>query len=373
MEKRFNRVIGLFSICCLIGLLVISSCARGTETKSSDTQPQSIETDNTIEDEYWPTDTWKTKEPDPQTVDVQQLDEVEKKLGDSKVKSMVIVHDGYIISEFYREGDPSRLYSMNSVTKSVTSVLLGIAMDEGKIKGIDERLVDFFPEYADAFDSEAKKSITLEHVLSMTSGLDWREWTDWNFSIPWGGEDWNLFVLQRPMAFEPGTVWNYSTGGSQLLAAIIKKTTGQSEYDYGMAHLFKPLGISDIDWTPSEDGSNSGGFGLKMTARDLAKIGFLYLNGGMWDGQRIVSEQWVKDSTSIHANGTDAFGTYGYHWWNREFNGHQAYFGMGYAGQYLTVVPDLDLVMVFFSDANGAEDTLLPLEYMEDIVKAMDK
>jgi len=137
-----------------------------------------------------------------------------------------------------------------------------------------------------------------------------------------------------------------------------------------MVKLFKPLGINDIDWLPSKDGSNTGGFGLSMTSRDLAKIGFLYLNGGFWDDQQIVSNQLVLDSTTTHSNGDYHFGEYGYHWWIRDFGNQPAYFSMGYGGQYLAVIPDLHLVIVIFSQADDAMDTLIPLKYMEDIVKA---
>ncbi len=368
MKNEYPQFKMICSVCFLAGLMLISACSVNPD-------PASDKFSNTMKEEYWPTTTWKTKRPDPQIIDVKRLKEIEITVSHSLVQSMIIVHDGYIISEFYKEGDTYRRYPLNSVTKSVTSILLGIAIDEGKIKGIDERIENYFPEYEDAFNSYAKKSITVENLLTMTSGLDWPEWTDWNFSIGplWNATDWNGFVLQQAMNFDPGMVWNYNTGGSQLLASILKKATGQSEYDYGMANLFKPLGITDVDWIPSGDGSNTGGFGLDMTSRDLAKIGFLYLNGGFWDDKQIVSNQWVLDSTTTHSNGDYHFGEYGYHWWIHDFDGQPAYLGMGYGGQYLTVVPDLHLVTVIFSQADDAMDTLIPLEYMEGIVKAFRK
>jgi len=220
MKKDYQPFRMICIVCLLAGLILISSCS----VNSGSTSGTSGTSDNTIQ-EYWPTTTWKTKEPDPQIIDVKQLEKVENTVSHSLVQSMIIVHDGYIISEFYKEGDPKELYPLNSVTKSVTSILMGIAMDEGKIKGIDERIENYFPEYEDAFNSDAKKGITVEHLLTMTSGLDWPEWTDWDFSIGplWNAKDWNSFVLKKIMAFDPGMVWNYNTGGSQLLASILKK------------------------------------------------------------------------------------------------------------------------------------------------------
>ena len=364
MAINKTRTNSLLVIFCIIVMCLLSSCA-GSQDAAGNIKQSS-------QQDYWPTESWKTKEPDPQKINVEQLATVEQTVSNSLVQSMVLVQDGYIISEYYKDGDLNRRYPVNSVTKSITSILVGIALDQGEIRGIDEKIEGYFPEYAKAFDSELKKSITLEHVLTMTSGLEWPEWTDWNFSIGplWNAKDWNGFVLDRPMVSEPGVIWNYSTGGSQLLAAILKKRTGLSEYDYGMKYLFRPLGIPDVDWIPSQDGSSTGGFGLDMTARDLAKIGLLYLNGGTWDDKRIVSEKWVLDSTTVHSQGDYHFGEYGYHWWINEFDGHEAFFGMGYGGQYLVVVPDHKLVIVIFSEVRDAMDTVTPLEYIEGIVKA---
>ncbi|ETT77246.1 hypothetical protein C173_05381 [Paenibacillus sp. FSL R7-277] len=321
-----------------------------------------------------PNGEWPIGTPEQVEMDPKEVEAVMKYAKESPVLSMLVVKDGTIVSEYYKDGMSDSKLAINSITKSVTSLLIGIAIDKGYLKGINEPIESFFPEYKELFDSPDKRSITLEHLLSMTSGLHFPEWTDWNYMIQPMTEtkDWNQFVLSQPMDSRPGEIWNYNTGGSQLMAAILRKTTGQSELDFAKEHLLGPLGIDSVKWPRSPDDSNSGGFGLKMKPRDLAKIGQLVLNRGVWDGKRIVSEAWIRESTSRHSEGNVSFGEYGHHWWMNQYRGHKAVFGMGYAGQYLTLVPDLNLVIVVNSAATGnPQDTLLPIQFIESLVKAV--
>ncbi|MEK3839194.1 serine hydrolase [Paenibacillus sp. FSL P2-0136] len=321
-----------------------------------------------------PNGEWPIGTPEQVEMDPKEVEAVMQYAKESPVLSMLVVKDGTIVSEYYKDGMSDSKLAINSITKSVTSLLIGIAIDKGYLKGINEPIESFFPEYKELFDSPDKRSITLEHLLSMTSGLHFPEWTDWNYMIQPMTEtkDWNQFVLSQPMDSRPGEIWNYNTGGSQLMAAILRKTTGQSELDFAKEHLLGPLGIDSVKWPRSPDDSNSGGFGLKMKPRDLAKIGQLVLNRGVWDGKRIVSEAWIRESTSRHSEGNVSFGEYGHHWWMNQYGGHKAVFGMGYAGQYLTIVPDLNLVIVVNSAATGnPQDTLLPIQFIESLVKAV--
>jgi CubicO group peptidase (beta-lactamase class C family) len=323
-----------------------------------------------------PNGEWTTCTPDQAGMDSTKVEAVLEDVQRSHVLSMIVVKDGRIVSEYYKDGQPEALLAVNSVTKSITSLLMGIAIDKGQLKGVHEKAEAFFPEYTELFDSPEKKSVTLEHLLSMTSGLHFPEWTDWNYMLGpmTKAADWNRFVLSQPMDDKPGRYWSYNTGGSQLLAAVLKKATGQSELDYAKENLFGPLGINSVKWPRSPDDSNSGGFGLMMKPRDLAKIGLLVLNRGVWDGKRIVSEEWLQTSTSRHSEGSVFFGEYGYHWWMNKYGGHRAIFGMGYSGQYLTIVPDLNLLIVINSEPNGsAQDTMLPIPYIESLIQAVKK
>lgn len=367
MNKLFSfaklaMVAGAF---CLI--LATSACS----SEKSSTSVPSLNSSKVIS---LPNGEWQIGTPEQVEMDSKEIEAVMQLAKKSAVLSMLVVRDGTIVSEYYKDGMPDSMLAVNSITKSVTSLLIGIAIDKGYLKGINEPIEAFFPEYKDFFDSSAKKFITMEHLLSMTSGLHFPEWTEWNYMLKPMTEtkDWNQFILSQSMDDAPGITWNYNTGGSQLLAAIIRKTTGKSELDFAMEHLLGPLDINSVEWPSSPDDSNSGGFGLKMKPRDLAKIGQLVLNHGIWNGKRIVSEAWIQDTTTPHSEGNINFGNYGLHWWINQYSGHKAIFGMGYAGQYLTLIPDLDLVIVVNSAfSKNPQDTLLPIQFIGRLVKAV--
>lgn len=361
---RYSKLAMLAGAACLI--LITSACS--SEKSDPAPSPASSKVINL------PNGDWPVGNPEQVGMDPKEVEAVIQYAKKSPVLSMLVIKDGTIVSEYYKDGKPDAERAVNSITKSVTSLLIGIAIDKGHLKGIDEPIEPFFPEYKESFDSPDKSSITIEHLLSMTSGLHFPEWTEWNYMLRPMTEarDWNQFVLSQPMDAGPGEIWNYNTGGSQLLAAILRKTTGQSELDFAKEYLLGPLGIDSVEWPRSPDDSNSGGFGLKMKPRDLAKIGQMVLNRGVWDGKRIVSEAWIQESTSRQSEGNVYFGEYGHHWWINQYDGHKAVFGMGYAGQYLTVVPDLDLVIVVNSAATGnPQDTTIPIQFIESLVKTV--
>ncbi|MBD0384692.1 serine hydrolase domain-containing protein [Paenibacillus sedimenti] len=365
----FNRFAKLIMLAAAASLILTLSACSSEKSSLPVTPPVSYKVFNL------PNGEWQIGTPDQVGMDLLEVDEVIQYAKRSpQILSMLVVKDGTLVTEYYRDGMPESKRAINSITKSVTSLLIGIAIDKSYLKGINEPIESFFPEYKDMFDSSDKRSVTLEHLLNMTSGLHFPEWTEWNYSLQplKESKDWNGFVLSQPMDAKPGEMWNYNTGGSQLLAAILKRTTGQSELAFAKEHLFGPLGINSVEWPSSPDNSNSGGFGLKMTPRDLGKIGLLVLNRGVWNGKRLVSESWLRDSTSRHSGGSTFFGEYGYHWWLNQYGGHKAIFGMGYAGQYLTVVPDLNLVIVINSAATkNPQDTTLPIPYIEKLVIAV--
>ena len=278
----------------------------------------------------------------------------------ANVHSVLIIRNGYIVAEAYFH--PYRLstrHNIYSCTKSFTSALVGIAIDEGYIDGLDHRVLDFFPEYTIANDDPRKQAMTLEHLLTMTSGLDWPE-SSVSYSsssnilmqMLWR-RDWVQFVLDRPMVAEPGTTFNYNTGVSHLLSAIIGEATGTSTLSFARTHLFEPLGISSVSWRSDPDGITFGGGGIWMTPRDMAKFGYLYLEGGVWDGQQVVPADWVEASVSAPH--------YGYQWWILR-NG--AYAALGYRGQRIFVIPDLEMVVVF----TGALSSDTPLVLVDAFV-----
>jgi CubicO group peptidase (beta-lactamase class C family) len=248
---------------------------------------------------------------------------------------------------------------------------VGIAIKEGYIDGVDHRVLGFFPERTVANSDARKQAMTLEHLLTMTSGLDWPE-----LSVSYSSssnvnaqmaqsQDWVQFVLDRPMVEEPGTTFNYNTGGSHLLSAIIQETTGMNALSFAQAHLFEPLGISDVSWSSDPDGISYGGNGILMTPRDMAKFGYLYLKGGIWDGQQVVPADWGEASVTRHVEASvNIIPYYGYQWWVRSDG---AYTAFGYGGQYILVIPDLQMVVVFTSGLKRV-DFGLPQSLVDDFI-----
>jgi len=288
------------------------------------------------------------------------------------VHSMLIVKDGKLVVEEYFPGyawdyDDGQFqgdlvdfgmdtpHNLASVTKSFTSALVGIAIDRGFIPGVDEKVFAFFPEYADLNDV-VKDEITLEHLLTMTSGLDWNE-----MELPYSNTDNDLvqlfivdgpiaYILAKPVFSQPGTEWYYNGGGTNLLGEVIRGATGQRIDDFAEEYLFAPLGITDYEWDHINPDMIHASGTLKLRPRDMAKLGYVYLNGGVWNGGRIVSEAWVEQSTESHVSLSPTEG-YGYQWWLKMYGDGSrsvdAFHAEGWGGQRIIVFPRLDMVVVF--------------------------
>jgi CubicO group peptidase (beta-lactamase class C family) len=182
--------------------------------------------------------------------------------------------------------------------------------------------------------------------------------------------NWVEYVLARPMAADPGSIFNYNTGGSQVLSAVVSLAMGVPAADFARRELFDRIGISQVEWPADPNGVSTGGYGIRMSTRDAAKFAYLYLNNGVWDGRQVVSRTWVEESTRQQSEGHPWFGRYGLHWWLRPLADPRAastFFAMGYGGQYLFVVPSLDLVAVFFSWMPG-EPSFQPMQWLGEFV-----
>ena len=287
------------------------------------------------------------------------------------IHSLLVARYGRLVFEHYRPGEdwcwaeplgtvahgPETKHDLRSVTKSVISLLLGIALDRKLITSIDDAVIDWFPEYSDLRTPE-KARITLRHLLTMSAGLEWNEYlpiTDPKHSEMrmLSSADQYRFVLEQPVAAPPGKIWDYNSGGSLLIEAVIAKAAGQGRAidEVAREFLLEPLGITDVAWTRNRESGILEVGGLRLRSRDLAKIGQLVLNGGSWSGRRIVSESWVRESTAAHTAPADQLYFYGYQWWlGRSLlgGGREVKWicGMGFGGQRLVVVPALDLVVV---------------------------
>ena len=296
----------------------------------------------------WPTRQWEYSTPEQQGMDSAILHKGLNFISSQiSIEGVMVVRHGKVVMEAYyppyQRNEPHIVYSC---TKSVISTLIGIAIHEGAIKDVHQKVSDLLPEYA-ITDARLKK-LTLENLLTMTSGLTWDDGSQYGQMIR--SNDWVRFVLERPVATEPGTEFNYNSGVSHILSAILQKATGKTAETYAEEKLFKPLGISNAVWGTDPQGRTFGGSDLQLTIPDMAKIGYLFLRKGKWNGSTIVPAAWVETSTRKHISaGNEPLGAvdYGYQWWTNSFGGYSA---RGYGGQYIFVMPEQDLVAVFFSD-----------------------
>jgi CubicO group peptidase (beta-lactamase class C family) len=247
------------------------------------------------------------------------------------------------------EYDENSRHILYSCTKSVTSALIGIAIEEGYIGGVDDKILDYFDEDDIQINDSRKQNITIANLLTMSAGFEWNESISYydpanSFRQLITSDNWVQFVLDRPMVSNPGLIFNYNSGISHLLSAIIQKTTGKTTLEFANEHLFGPLGITNIFWDTDPQGINFGGSELYLTPRDMAKFGYLYLNNGSWDGIQIISHQWVNASIS-HQIIVSEYNDYGYQWWMPK-NGSQ-YLAVGWSAQRIYVMPDYNIVLVF--------------------------
>lgn len=246
----------------------------------------------------------------------------------------------------------SDLHSMQSVSKTTSSIILGIAVTRGDFKaGLDTPILKYFDASKAKNLDDRKRRITLRHVLTMSTGLEWHEDVAYDdpkndSSLMEATDDWVQYVIDRPMVAEPGKVFNYSSGVSELLAYIFEKETGQDIEKYGEKYLFKPLGM-DHYWKRTYMGVVDTEGGLFLRGSDLAKLGYLYLNDGIWDGQQVVSKEWVKESVSPLIDAEEDY-KYGFKWWllPRTDTSGYAWMARGFGGQRLMVFPDKELIVV---------------------------
>ncbi len=332
----------------------------------------------------WPTKGWTTSTPQTEGLDAVVLRRLDEELASGRhgyVDGMLVIRNGKVVYEKSYKNDYDRLFAsapdrvpgpynyydpawypyehrsdlhtMQSVSKSVTSAVIGIAIGRGEIPGVDAKALPYFAGYR-IVDDPRRGRWTLKNLLTMTAGIRWDENT-----VPYtdpanscaameASTNWVQFVLDQPMAAEPGNTFVYSSGVTELLAQLLKKATGKHVDAYAAQHLFGPLGISRFYWKHTPTGHPDTEGGLYLMPRDLAKIGYLYLKDGVWNGSRILPEGWVKASTTarIKASGEEGDLSYGYQWWVLPA-AVPAFAAIGYGGQLLVVVPSLDLIAVF--------------------------
>lgn len=337
-------------ILMVIAILFFSAGVKNPERITAQSEP-----------DYWPTDGWRTSTPEAQGMDSELLADMLAVIGEEKpnLHSVLVIRHGYSVLEAYPYPyGPEVLHDQRSITKSNIATLIGIAIAEGKIAGVDQPLLSFFPDRTIANRDEQKEAITLEHMLSMSSGLDG---SDDHLLSMIQSADWVKYMLDRPMIHAPGSTFEYSSGGSHVLSAILSNVTGMNTEDYARQKLYTPLGITDFQWQRDWQGFSIGGFGLSMRPRDMAKLGYLYLHNGEWAGQQIVPAAWAETATQAHGPNAN----YGYQWWLNWDTKPYRYSALGYGAQQINVIPELDMIVVFTA---GLEDDAILSRLLNDYI-----
>ncbi len=339
--------------------------------------------------QVWPGDTWPTSSPEAQGINDAAIDSLVADIesGDyGLVDAFMLIRNGYVVANhrfaqdyaaiaaeydttnhMYNYDHPdwhpylkgTELHSLQSVTKSVTSAALGIAMDEGLLGGVDTPVMPFFEAYEPYVTDERKESTTLEDFLTMRSGLHWvttggYESAEHSTIQLEASDEWIRFVLEQPTDTIPGERYQYNDGVSVLLGKILREATSQRIDEWATERLFDPIGITEFYWKITPDGEADTEGGLYLSTEDLARFGYLYLRGGEWDGRQIVSREWVEASTGpvvpdVAPDNDRRDPGYAYQWWvpDHEDGTTRIFAGNGYGGQYVMVSPEHDIVVVF--------------------------
>jgi len=370
------------TVICIFGLLGAWSQVRGQGRADRPAAP-------------WPTNGWAVSTPSAQGLDASPIMQLHGAIQAGTygyIDRLVVIRNGYVVqnerySQDYRSISRGRngplgcgvdactgttfqhefnylhpdwhpyyqgrdVHTLQSVTKSVASTLIGIAITRGEIAGTDVPLLSFFEDRDLSRVDDRLHDATLEDLLTMRSGIEWHE-TDRPLDetnttlLLERSNDWIAFTLAQPMDARPGEKWVYNSGGSHLMSGVIRRATGRFADAYAEMYLFRPLGIRDYHWKKTPKGFPDTEGGLYLEAEQLAKLGYLFLKGGMWDGRRVVSEEWVQRATSRVVDRVNQAGWgYGYQWWRLDRDGVEVWAGLGFGGQFLLVLPQYQLIGV---------------------------
>lgn len=355
---------------------------------------------------YWPTEAWKSCRPEEVGMDSALLLMVYPYVANPNFASRgaVIIRKGYIVAEAYFNGfDRDSSHPSYSVAKSFTGALIGIALEAGILRDVSDPITLYFPDlikkkgmhirsrqgilspvslrdYSPGFTESGEQArITIRHLLTMTSGIDWNEGDrdDLTSDVLYMAlqDDYVEYVLQKSLAHEPGTVWNYSSGDSMLLSGIIHSALGVSAFDFGKEHLFDPIGIPDVHWESDPAGRTIGGWGITATVREYAKFGYLYSQNGRWEDRQVIPTAWVRESLQPVS---EDVAHYGYQWWLLPaFSGWEdsivprdTHVAIGLFEQQIFVIPSEELVIVRTADDIGSSGWN-ELEFLTLVLKSI--
>ena len=290
-----------------------------------------------------------------------------KTLGSSpSIFSMIVIRRGKIIKEQYFNGCDSRASNnVHSSSKSILGALTGIAIAKGFIESEETKLSSILPEYFTSLEDPRKDEIRIKHLLTMSAGLYWEEdYTEYEIEED---TNWAASILNQPLNFAPGTAFNYSTGLTHVLSAAIQRAAGVSLCEFANIYLFEDLEIDAEHWGRDPKGVFSGGYNFYATARELAKFGLLYLNGGKYNGKQLVPQDWVEKSLQNKIADDEVY-SYGYLWWLRKISGYKAAIAWGYGGQFAYLLPEADLLVVSTANTKDYFEEFDINSFVEDYV-----
>ncbi len=329
------KVLKLFHISIL---LILSSCLKDENFKKSYTGFDPVNLN----------DDWSISSPENENIDRKFLDEafqlIYKDNRFTMARSLLVIRNGKLVAEAYphEDEDISRIANIQSMTKSFTLILTGIAIERNLIDSVNQLLYSIYPEHFN--DNPEKKDITFRHCLTMTTGLDFDNGDD--TQTLYQTENSSVeFVLSREREYDPGIVFHYHDGAPQLVSAAIQKKYGKPFSEFANEFLFQPLGITDWKWEAAKDGNTFGAFSLFLKPRDLAKFGQLLIQNGKWNNVQVVDSSWIADATQPLVNSGQGGGPYGYYFWI--YPAYNAFVCDGHGGQRIMVFPDKNLVIVY--------------------------
>ena len=333
---------------------------------------QFYETNPTYTDKVDDTASWTTSTPAAEGLDAAMLERASTTLGNAAYtwSFLVVRNDKLVFERYYHGSARDRSNNVHSASKSIWGAAIGVAIAKGIIPGPDATIASILPSRYVALMSQQKKTITVRHLLTMTSGIDWTE--DTTESQIQTRPDWIAAILSLPMADTPGATFNYSTGDAHLGSAVLTTAAQTTACEFIHTNLLAPIGIVAEHWGRDPQGNFSGGYNLYLTPRELAKFGLLYLHGGNWHGQQLVPSAWVTASMTAQVDAGTPY-SYGYDFWLRRLGGHDVAMAWGFGGQMIYIVQDLNLVVVMTTNTHDFnQDTFDGTNVMQnDILPAV--
>jgi len=308
---------------------------------------------------------WAVSTPEEQGLDPMLLARLYHEAADLEtLYGLLVIKNGHLIAErYFNEGSIDQVSGRQSSTKSFTSALVGIALDRGCIRSLDEKMIDFFPEFADRIEDPRKEQITIRQLLMMRGGYPDEERTSTLFEVMFFQGNWRFLphLVDFPLVSDPGTEFHYSNLTSHLLGVIVARACETDLITFARQHLFSPMNAEVRGWQVDDDGYYWGFGEIYVTARDMAKFGQMYLDGGVFDGQRILPAEWVEATFERYSEKiirgwlTPRYGSfhdrgYGYHWWFSKSGDHSFWYASGHGGNYIVLLHDLDMVVVTTAD-----------------------